>query len=164
VTTSEARDAARALFDALMSGVLQSLKASAPKLQGVTLEGADAQARIAAALPPDTPPQVGRFVLGLASAGKLDQLSSVVTEFEHLAQVGGAATLDAEVTSAVELSDEQRRRISADLQRRYREGLEVAFRVDESLIGGLIIRVGDQVLDNSLRTRLGAIQRNMAAS
>jgi F-type H+-transporting ATPase subunit delta len=39
----------------------------------------------------------------------------------------------------------------------------VRFRVDPSLIGGLIIRIGDQVLDNSLRTRLSAIQRNMLA-
>jgi F-type H+-transporting ATPase subunit delta len=32
------------------------------------------------------------------------------------------------------------------------------------LIGGLIIRIGDQVLDNSLRARLSAVQRNMLAS
>jgi F-type H+-transporting ATPase subunit delta len=164
VTTSEARDAARALFDALMSGVLESLKAAAPKLQGVTPEAADAQSRILAALPPDTPPMIGRFLIGLAGAGKLGDLPAVLREFEYLAQAGGAITLDAEVTSAVELSDAQRNRIISDLQGRYGEGLSVRFTTDESLIGGLIIRVGDQVLDNSLRTRLGAIQRNMAAS
>jgi F-type H+-transporting ATPase subunit delta len=164
VTTSDARDAARALYDALMSGVLQSLKTAAPRLQNVSLDGPEAQSRIAAALPADTPPLVGRFLVGLANAGKLDQISSVVRELEKLAQAGGAATLDAEVTSAVELSDAQRERIISDLRNRYGEGLQVAFRTDASLIGGLIIRVGDQVLDNSLRTRLGAIQRNMTAS
>ncbi|HEU5086872.1 MAG TPA: ATP synthase F1 subunit delta [Roseiflexaceae bacterium] len=164
MTTSDARDAARALYDALMSGVLQSLKTAAPRLQNVSLDGPEAQSRIAAALPADTPPLVGRFLVGLANAGKLDQISSVVRELEKLAQAGGAATLDAEVTSAVELSDAQRERIISDLRNRYGEGLQVAFRTDASLIGGLIIRVGDQVLDNSLRTRLGAIQRNMTAS
>lgn len=164
MTTSDARDAARALYDALMSGVLQSLKTAAPRLQNVSLDGPEAQSRIAAALPADTPPLVGRFLVGLANAGKLDQISSVVRELEKLAQAGGAATLDAEVTSAVELSEAQRERIISDLRNRYGEGLQVAFRTDASLIGGLIIRVGDQVLDNSLRTRLGAIQRNMTAS
>ena len=164
MTTSDARDAARALYDALMSGVLQSLKTAAPRLQNVSLDGPDAQSRIAAALPADTPSMVGRFLVGLANAGKLDQISSVVRELEKLAQAGGAATLDSEVTSAVELSDAQRERIISDLRNRYGEGLQVAFRTDASLIGGLIIRVGDQVLDNSLRTRLGAIQRNMTTS
>lgn len=164
MTTSDARDAARALYDALMSGVLQSLKTAAPRLQNVSLDGPDAQSRIAAALPADTPPMVARFLVGLANAGKLDQISSVVRELERLAQAGGAATLDSQVTSAVELSDAQRERIISDLRNRYGEGLQVAFRTDASLIGGLIIRVGDQVLDNSLRTRLGAIQRNMTTS
>jgi F-type H+-transporting ATPase subunit delta len=51
------------------------------------------------------------------------------------------------------------------LQQRYPQAeLDVKFSVDESLIGGLVIRVGDQVLDNSLRSRLGAIQRNMLVS
>jgi F-type H+-transporting ATPase subunit delta len=40
----------------------------------------------------------------------------------------------------------------------------MSFEVDESLIGGLIIRVGDQVLDTSLRTRLGHVQRSMLTS
>ena len=164
MTTSDARDAARALYDALMSGVLQSLKTAAPRLQNVSLDGPDAQSRIAAALPADTPPMVARFLVGLANAGKLYQISSVVRELERLAQAGGAATLDSQVTSAVELSDAQRERIISDLRNRYGEGLQVAFRTDASLIGGLIIRVGDQVLDNSLRTRLGAIQRNMTTS
>ena len=164
MTTSDARDAARALYDALMSGVLQSLKTAAPRLQNVSLDGPDAQSRIAAALPADTPPMVARFLVGLANAGKLDQISSGVRELERLAQAGGAATLDSQVTSAVELSDAQRERIISDLRNRYGEGLQVAFRTDASLIGGLIIRVGDQVLDNSLRTRLGAIQRNMTTS
>jgi F-type H+-transporting ATPase subunit delta len=68
------------------------------------------------------------------------------------------------VTSAVELNDEQRERIGNELNQRYQAELDMHFDVDESLIGGLIIRVGDQVLDNSLRTRLGMLQRSMLTS
>ena len=47
---------------------------------------------------------------------------------------------------------------------RYGADLKVSFGVDQSLIGGLIIRVGDQVLDNSLRTRLTANHVSSALS
>jgi len=59
------------------------------------------------------------------------------------------------------LNPQQRERITAQLTARYGPDLELRFSVDESLIGGLIIRIGDQVLDTSLRTRMAAIQRNM---
>jgi F-type H+-transporting ATPase subunit delta len=163
VSTSEAREAARALYDALVGGALQSLKAAAPHLQAVSSDGPALQAQIAAALPSDAPPIIGRFLVGLAGAGALSQLPAVVREFEHFTQAGGATQLLGEITSAIELSDEQRNHITSDLRGRYGENLQLTFKVDETLIGGLIIRVGDQVLDNSLRTRLGSIQRNMAA-
>lgn len=164
MSTSEARDAARALYDALMDGVLQSLRTVAPRLDGVRGDGPELQAQIVAALPADTPPMIGRFLVGLAGAGALDQLPAVVREFERYTRNTGAAKVEGEVTSAVELDEPQRARIAEDLRQRYGDGLTLTYRVDESLIGGLIIRIGDQVLDNSLRTRLSAIQRNMAAS
>jgi F-type H+-transporting ATPase subunit delta len=72
--------------------------------------------------------------------------------------------LEATITSAVALSDAEQATTIADLRGKYGQGLEVQFAVDESLIGGLIVRVGDQVLDNSLRTRLSAVQRSMLTS
>lgn len=164
MSTSEARDAAQALYDSLMSGVLQSLRAAAPQLEGARGDGPELQRRIEAALPADAPPIVGRFLIGLAGAGALGRLPAIVREFERLAQRGGAAKLEGEVISAVPLDEAQRARILTELQGRYGEGLTINFKEDETLIGGLIIRIGDQVLDNSLRARLGAIQRNMAAS
>ena len=164
MSTTESRDAARALFDALVGGALSSMKVASAKLSGVSGEGPELQSAILAALPSDAPATVGRFLLGLASAQKLDQLPAVIQAFERYTQVDGPARLDAQVISAVELNDEQRKRIAADLRSRYGEQVQVAFNVDDSLIGGLVVRIGDQVLDNSLRTRLSAVQRNMASS
>ena len=64
----------------------------------------------------------------------------------------------------MELNEAQRQRITDDLNKRYGQSIKLDFTVDSSLIGGLIIRVGDQVLDNSLRTRLSLVQRNMMAN
>jgi F-type H+-transporting ATPase subunit delta len=164
VSTSDAREAARALYDALIGGTVQTLKAAAPKLQDLSGEGPELQAKILAALPAGTAPAIGNFLVGLAGAGALGQLSGVINEFERLMQVSGASQLSGEVTSAETLDETQRARITSELRSRYGANLQLTFSTDETLIGGLIIRIGDQVLDNSLRSRLGAIQRNMASS
>jgi F-type H+-transporting ATPase subunit delta len=126
-------------------------------------DGPDVAARIDAALPAETPREARNFLLALAREGALDRLPAIVKAFERYSQ-GETRRLDGEVISAVALGEAQRAKIAGELRERYGDGLELRFSVDPSLIGGLIIRIGDQVLDNSLRTRLSAIQRNMLAS
>jgi F-type H+-transporting ATPase subunit delta len=159
-TTVDARSIAGALYDALVGKALEQLRAAAPRLAGT----GDAAQRIDAALPADALPQVRNFLLGLAKEGLLDQVPDVVTAFASYADNSVARPLDAAVTSAVELSAAQRSTIESDLAARYGSGVTMSYDVDPSLIGGLIIRVGDQVLDNSLRTRLSVLQRNMLTS
>jgi F-type H+-transporting ATPase subunit delta len=160
-TTVDARAIAGTLYDALVGTALEQLRAAAPKL--AKAGSGNAAARVEAALPADALPQVRNFLLGLAQEGMLNQVEAITDAFTAYAEAAGTQALDASVISAVTLSDAQQQQIKADLRQRYGE-VVVAFTVDPSLIGGLIIRVGDQVLDNSLRTRLSAIQRNMLAS
>jgi F-type H+-transporting ATPase subunit delta len=163
VSTSEAQVAARALYDSLVGGALQALRTAASKLENASSDGPDAAARIDAALPAEAPREVRNFLLALAREGALDRLPAIVKTFERYSQ-GETRRLDGEVISAVALDETQRAKIASELRERYGDGLELRFSVDPSLIGGLIIRIGDQVLDNSLRTRLSVIQRNMLAS
>jgi F-type H+-transporting ATPase subunit delta len=151
------------LYDALVGGALQSLQAAAARLGAAPLDNAPAEQRVTMALPPDAPREVKNFLLAMAREDKLDQLPGVLQAFESYMQ-RESRPLTGEVISAVELSEAQRAKIIGELHERYGERLEPRFSVDPSLIGGLIIRVGDQVLDNSLRSRLSAIQRNMLAS
>jgi F-type H+-transporting ATPase subunit delta len=161
VSTSEAQVFARALYDSLIGGTLQALRAAAPQLDGAA--DADLEARIIGALPADAPREARNFLLTLAREGALGRLPSIIQAFEQYSQ-HEARALSSEVTSAVELSEAQQAKIAADLRERYGQQLDIRFSVDPSLIGGLVIRVGDQVLDNSLRARLSAVQRNMLAS
>ncbi len=160
MTTSDTQVIARALYDALVGSTLQSLRVAAARLQVAQGDGADLDMRIAAALPEDTPREVRNFVVALARERALDRLPGVVQAFESFAMRGMVQRLSGEVISAIELNEAQRAHIQNDLRSRYGE-VELRFSVDPTLIGGLIIRVGDQVLDNSLRTRLSAVQRNM---
>lgn len=161
-TTIDARAIAGALYDSLVGKALEQLRAAAPRLSAAP--AGDPVALIDKALPPDALPQVRNFLLSLAKEGLLDQVPGVVEAFATYAAGAPAKAIDAEVTSAVALSAAQAASITDDIQQRYGAGTAVSFKVDPSLIGGLIIRVGDQVLDNSLRTRLSAIQRNMLGS
>jgi F-type H+-transporting ATPase subunit delta len=102
-------------------------------------------------------------VATLANNGQLNTLPAVAAAFEKATQRANHA-LEAHITSAEALSDAKQNDVIADLRGKYGEGLTVHFDVDASLIGGLIVRVGDQVLDNSLRTRLSAVKNSMLTS
>lgn len=163
MTSSDVQAFARALHETLVGTVLEQLRAAVPNLSDVESSAADVEEKINGALPDNALPEVRNFLLVLAREGALGQLPAIINTFENYGQRGPQA-LQAHVTSAVELSDEQRERIGNELNQRYQAELDMHFDVDESLIGGLIIRVGDQVLDNSLRTRLGMLQRSMLTS
>ena len=163
MSTSEAQVFARALYDSLVGGTLQALRGAAAKLESVDGAGPDIEARINRALRAEAPREARNFLLVLAREGRLDRLPAVIEAFERYSQ-GEARRLDGEVTSAGALDDKQQAKIASELRERYGDGLQLRFSVDPSLIGGLIIRVGDRVLDNSLRARLSVIQRNMLAS
>jgi F-type H+-transporting ATPase subunit delta len=162
VTASDVQTYARALYESLMGSALAQLREAAPKLEKIDPRARDVEAQITAALPKNALPEVKNFLLVLAREGALKQVPAIINAFGAFEQ--REQVLDTQITSAVELSAEQRERIAKDLRSRYSEELRINFDVDETLIGGLIIRVGDQVLDTSLRTRLGHVQRSMLAS
>ena len=149
MTTSDAQMIARALQEALNGAALKSLRVAAEAVRG----GASSADSVNAVLGADAPREVRNVVATLAAAGRLNSIEAVVKAFES-----------ATITSAGALSDDEQATTIADLRGKYGQGLVVHFAVDESLIGGLIVRVGDQVLDNSLRTRLSAVQRSMLTS
>ena len=66
------------------------------------------------------------------------------------------------VTSAIELTKEQKQKVEQKLlQQTAYESFEVDYRVDESLIGGMIIRIGDRVVDSSIRSKLDNLTKEL---
>ena len=159
MTTSDAQMIARAIQDALTASTLKALRAAATAVSA----GATSADAVTAKLEADAPREVRNAVAALAAEGRLNTLPAVVQAYE-VATNRGTQVLDATVTSAVALADAEQAAIAADLRGKYGESLVVHFDVDETLIGGLIVRVGDRVLDNSLRARLSAVQRSMLTS
>ena len=63
-----------------------------------------------------------------------------------------------EVASAVELTPEQRDKLSQALKTRFKRDVHMTTTVDANLIGGAVIRYGDLFIDGSLRGRLARMQ------
>jgi len=65
----------------------------------------------------------------------------------------------AQVTTSVALSDEQEQRLVDSLSRVYNRRIALQIALDPDLLGGLVIRVGDEIIDGSTRTRLAAARQ-----
>jgi F-type H+-transporting ATPase subunit b len=77
-----------------------------------------------------------------------------------VASAGAAAVT---VTSALPLTDDEQSRARADLARQLGSIASVAFEVDPAIMGGLIVRVGDKVIDGSVAARLTSLKQQVGA-
>lgn len=92
---------------------------------------------------------IGEFFSGVQS-GK-------VTVLEGADLTGSAA----EITSALPLTDAEQVTVKRDVLSKIGDQATVAFRVDPSILGGLVIRVGDKVIDNSVAGQLEEMRQNL---
>lgn len=92
----------------------------------------------------------------MAENGRLAALPDVCKQFIALKKEH-EKEIDVEVVSASELSDEQLANISSKLEQRLERKVKLNCSVDETLLGGVIIRAGDLVIDNSARGRLNRL-------
>jgi ATP synthase F1 delta subunit len=70
--------------------------------------------------------------------------------------------LEVRLTSAVELDPEIVRRVGAEIERQTGQRIELQSEVDEGIIGGLVLRVGNMVLDASVHSRLERLRKEVA--
>lgn len=89
----------------------------------------------------------------LADNGRLNLLPEIAALYEiERAQAEG--TIEAEVVTAMELTDGQKKDLAAALKKRLGREVSLNVKVDGSLLGGAIIRAGDMVIDGSAISRL----------
>jgi F-type H+-transporting ATPase subunit delta len=104
---------------------------------------------------------VHKFLGTLLEAGQIDQLDGILTELDRLVRRQSERQL-AQVTSAVPLTPAEQEAMSTRLTSHFGADLEFQFEVDPSLIGGVHVRVGDQILDGSVAGKLAALRDRLA--
>ncbi len=107
-------------------------------------------------------PQVANFVLLLAQDGQIGQLEGILADLERLVRHGPKVQI-AEITSAMPLTPAEEEKLREVLTRRFGSDLEFRFGTDPSLLGGVHVRVGDQVIDGSVAGKLEALRDRLAA-
>jgi F-type H+-transporting ATPase subunit delta len=96
----------------------------------------------------------------MAQKRRLFALPDVIRGFRALlAQKRGVMT--AEVRSAKALSAKQRKALEATLKNSTGKDILLDVTVDETLIGGLVVKVGSKMIDTSIRSRLDRLQTAM---
>jgi F-type H+-transporting ATPase subunit delta len=93
------------------------------------------------------------FIRLLAKNRRLAALEPAIQSF-HLLMAEARGEVAAEVTSAEKLSDKHVRDLKAALKATIGQDVQLATKVDKTILGGLIVRVGSRMMDNSLRTKL----------
>ncbi len=93
------------------------------------------------------------FVKVLLESGRFMYAQQIYELFEQL-RADAECVLEVEVISAFQMESDQVARIADTMKNRYGKKIEMSTRIDESLIGGVIIRAGDSVIDASLRGSL----------
>lgn len=98
----------------------------------------------------------------LVKKGRIGEILSVLDYF--MEQVMAYKKIgEVEVQTPMPLSEEQREKIENKLlEVSEYETLSVDYQVDESLLGGIVIRIGNRVLDNSIRSKLDAMTRDLS--
>lgn len=96
------------------------------------------------------------FMCSLAEHKRLAALPVIAEMFEELKAAKDQA-VDVEVTSAFEMTAEQQNKLAETLKNKWQKAVSIDIQVDSSLIGGVIIRTRDVVIDSSIRGKLAKL-------
>lgn len=168
-----ARPYANALFE--LAGAAKSLPAIEKSLDGLakTIEGSadltrflsspviasddKADAMNAVLDKSKLPDLIANTVRVVAKNGRLFVLPTIIAQFKELAaKARGEVTAD--VTSATPLTAAQSKSLADTLKKKIGKTVKITSHVDPELIGGLVVKVGSQMIDSSLKTKLTAMR------
>ncbi len=176
ISSGVAQRYATAIFElAKESKSLKSLESDVNALDGALTESADLRSLVTS--PVYSRDQVANAITAVAKKMKLSQtvtgalglmankrrlftLPQVLASLRALI-AAEKGEITAEVTSAKPLSTAQQADLVKTLKARVGKDINLKLAVDETLIGGLVIKVGSQMIDSSIRAKLAALKNSM---
>ncbi len=131
------------------------------RLEATDVEFGERQLYLDRLLPSDVDIAVRNLCYTLLKYGDLGLISGLSAALRQRIVSAETQPTEVDVVSAVSLTEDERSRLVARLEAQYGSGLDVRYRVDATILGGLIVRVGDKLIDGSLSTRFSAMQRSL---
>ena len=170
-----ARPYAEALFRVAQTGNLSTWStlvaemasvAAHPDVQSLShnpkVPDADMTATFLSLLKSPLSDEARNFAGMLVENGRIALLPEIGTQFQALKNAHEGAA-DAAITSAFEISDAQVSALVSVLEKKFGRKLNPSVSVDNALIGGVRVVVGDEVLDTSVRAKLQQMQAALTA-
>lgn len=107
-----------------------------------------------------------RYIRNLASLllerDRIDQIAGVVEYFHDLVLIERGIAI-ANVTTAIELTPAETEQVRAQLSTMTGKTIEIRPEVDPAIIGGVVVRIGDDLIDGSVRSQLRELRQRMAS-
>lgn len=172
-TVSQTLGYARAIYELALEGWRTTLLAvnsrleDAPgvltRLNNTQLSFSERRQLLDDLLPDGVSQQARNLFYTLLKEGHLAMLGDIADSLTQLSAKGYGvqATL---VTTAVPLTDAERQQFQAKLSAKYGDNLALDFVVDEKIIGGVVVQIGDKILDGSVATKLEAAHEAFRAA
>ena len=98
-----------------------------------------------------------RFIQVISSNKRINFLSEIIAKYNSINNKKRGNVI-ADITSAEELSEEQKKGIKDQLSSILGEKLSLNFKIDNKIIGGLIVKVGSIMIDSSLNSKINKLE------
>ncbi len=100
------------------------------------------------------------FLKVLINKKRFKELNNIIQAYsDELDKINNIQRV--EVISAVDLSQEQMQRLTEKLHNKLQKNVILSTKLDQSIIGGLVIKIDDDVIDNSLNNKLESLSKNI---
>jgi len=111
----------------------------------------------------DAEPELINFLELLVDKHRMPEIFRMRREFEELWKHENRR-IDVTVTSAVELDSSVVEKIGQEVERQTGEEVDLSSAVDSDILGGIVLQVGNMVLDASIRSRLEKLRKSVATA
>lgn len=145
-----------------VAATLAENRALADRLQAAGADFAHRKGVLEGILPADTDPLVRNLLHTLMQHGDLGLLKDITAALRL--RRTEAQPVAVEVVTAIALADDQRRTLENKLSAQYGAGLAFSYRVDPGILGGIIVRVGDKLIDGSVASKLSAMKQTLGVT
>ena len=110
--------------------------------------------------PKDTDKVLDNFVKVLAGNNDLRLFEEIANEFHQL-ELKAKGITQVELKSAHTISRENEKEILQELNKLVKGQVEIRKKIDENLIGGVVVRIEDKVIDASVKNQLGQLKESL---
>jgi F-type H+-transporting ATPase subunit delta len=113
--------------------------------------------------PANADPEIRNLAYLLASKNQIHLLDAVVNEYDKMVAQGGAGAV-AQVMTTIALTGDEKAKLESKIRKQYGQELAFDYRLDPSILGGVVVRIGDIVIDGSVSGKLAVMKQKMESA